>query len=228
MTPANHLDCEQGSQMWAELRCGIVTASRTRDAFNTTSKGVYTAERAKYQAEIVCEILTGQPYPHHVTKEMEWGRDQESFARAGYEMERDVLVETCGFVLHPVIPRFGASPDGLVGSDGLIQIKCPTTATHLSWLRAGTVPLEHTFQMTAEMACTARDWCDFVSFDPRMPEHLQLFVRRYDRNEKAIQSLEAEVEHFNREIDEIIAALPGKPQGVVLSMDQPNDDEVQF
>ena len=111
---------------------------------------------------------------------MQWGLDQEPFARAAYELHAGVLVETCGFVLHPQIARFGASPDGLVGDDQpLIQIKCPTTKTHLEWMMAKTIPLEHIPQMLAELSCTGREWADFVSFDPRLPEHLQLFVLRF-------------------------------------------------
>jgi hypothetical protein len=143
-------------------------------------------------------------------------------------MQRDLLVETCGFVLHPDIARFGASPDGLVGEDGLIQIKCPNTTTHLGWMLAGTVPVEHCPQMLAELACTGRAWCDFVSFDPRLPAYLQLFVRRFERDEKLIAALETEVVHFNAEIEGVLAALPQQPQGIVLVMDHVDPDELQF
>ncbi len=227
-TPANFLDCEQGSEEWAQARCGIPTASRCGDIVAMTKKGEEKAERRNYRTELVIEILTGVPYPRYKTLEMQWGINQEPFARAAYELDRNVLVETCGFVLHPDIARFGASPDGLVGEDGLIQIKCPNTSTHLAWMLAGTVPVEHCFQMLAEMACTGRKWCDFVSFDPRLPEHLQLFVRRFPRNDELIAQLEAEVIHFNDEIESVLAALPQQQQAVVLSMDQVAEDEVEF
>jgi len=237
MSPANHIDVEQGSQMWAELRCGLVTASRASDVIATKKQtkkqlelGIREemADRRIYRSELICEILTRVPYAHYVSQEMQWGLDQEQFARAAYELAHDVLVETVGFILHPTVPRFGASPDGLVGDDGMIQIKCPTTMTHLSWLAQGTIPVEHVAQMLAELSCSGRKWIDFVSYDPRLPEHLQLFVRRYHRDEKLIAVLEAEVVHFNSEIDDTIAALPQKPQGIVESLDQVNDDEAEF
>lgn len=226
--PANVIVCQQGSHEWHQARCGMPTGSRCGDVIARKQNGDERAERRDYRAEVVCEILTGQPYPRRVTWEMQWGLDHEADARIAYELTYGVMVATVGFVLHPEVDRFGASPDGLVGDDGMIQIKCPTTATHLEWWRAGTVPLEHQPQMIAEMACTGRDWCDFVSFDPRMPEHLQLFVRRYHRDNKFIHMLEREVEHFNREVDDVLAGLPKKPQGVVISMDQVADDELNF
>ena len=224
MTPGKFLDCEQGSHMWQELRCGLVTASRCADVIATTKKGE-SAARAKYRTELLCEILTGQPYPQYVSQEMIWGQDQEPFARAAYELETEVMVETVGFVLHPVIPRFGASPDGLVGSEGLMQIKCPTTSTHLSWLLSGTIPVEHCPQMLAELSCTGRAWCDFVSFDPRLPAGLQLFIRRFERDEKLIAALEAEVLHFNAELQQVLKALPGSPQPVVKMLDWPEESQ---
>ena len=222
------MDCIQGSPEWFEARCGLVTASRCGDVTAMTKKGEEKTERAHYRAELLSEILTGKPYPHFVTREMQWGIAQEPFARAAYELQRNVLVETCGFAVHPSIDRFGASCDGLVGDDGLIQIKCPNTSTHLGWMLSGSIPVEHMPQMLAEMSCTQRAWCDFVSYDPRLPEHLQLYVRRFARDAKLIAVLEREVEHFNRELDELLDALPQKPQGIVLSLDQVAEDELNF
>lgn len=227
MTALELSNLEQGSELWKQARCGIPTASRCGDMIAMTKKGE-SADRRNYRTELIVEILTGVPYPRYVSHEMQWGIDQEPFARAAYEMQRDVLVETCGFVLHPGIARFGASPDGLVGNDGVIQIKCPNTSTHLSWMLAGVIPLEHQPQMLAEMACTGRAWCDFVSFDPRLPAHLQLFVRRFERDENLISTLESEVVHFNAEIDGVLAALPQQPQGIVLAMELTDPDELQF
>jgi hypothetical protein len=186
------------------------------------------ADRRNYRTELLCERLTGQPYPQYVSQEMQWGIDQEPFARAAYELQRDVLVETCGFVVHPLVAKFGASPDGLVGDDGMIQIKCPNTSTHLGWMLGGVVPVEHMAQMLGELSCTGREWCDFVSYDPRLPSHLQLWVRRFARDEKLISTLESEITHFNYELDDVLKALPEQPQGVVIAMDQVNADEVQF
>jgi hypothetical protein len=228
MTPIELLNIEQGSDEWVQARVGLVTASRCGDVIDMTKKGDESAHRRDYRSELICEILTGQPYPRLITREMQWGIDQEPFARAAYEMQRDVLVETRGFVVHPDIARFGASPDGLVGDDGLIQIKCPNTSTHLRWMLAGTIPVEHMPQMLAELACTGREWCDFVSYDPRLPAHLQLFVRRYQRDDAMIAALETEVVNFNAQIEQVLSALPQAPQGVVLSMDQVAADEVVF
>jgi putative phage-type endonuclease len=226
-TPGNYLECVQGTELWAKLRCGVATASRAADIIATTKKGE-SAARAGYRTELICERLTETPYPRFVSKEMEWGIAHEAEARAAYELHMEVLVDTCGFVLHPSIPMFGASPDGLVGDDGLIQIKCPTTKTHLEWLQAGTVPVEHCAQMLAEMSCTGRDWCDLVSFDPRLPEHLQLFIRRYNRDEKLIAALEAEVIHFNSEIETVMKSLPQGPAPVVKLLDHADPEEMQF
>lgn len=230
MTPeiSLSLDVVQGSEEWLQARVGLVTGSRCFDAFSKTEKGKYTAARAKYCSELICERLTNRPYPRKVTPEMQWGIDKEPLARAAYENHAGVLVDTCGFVLHPEIDRFGASPDGLVGDDGLIQIKCPATLTHIAWLRAGTVPLEHMPQMVAEMSCTGRDWCDFVSFDPRLPRHLQLFVRRFDRDNKLIHAIEANVDHFNAEIDQSLAGLPEKPQAIAEVLEWPKLDEPEY
>jgi hypothetical protein len=227
MTATEMLSLEQGSELWVAARCGLVTASRCADVIAMTKKGE-SAARRNYRSELIVEILTGVPYPRYVSQEMQWGIDQEPFARAAYEMQRDLLVETCGFVVHPDIARFGASPDGLVGDDGLIQIKCPNTATHLTWMLAGAVPIEHCPQMLAEMACTGRAWCDFVSYDPRLPSHLQLFVRRYERDEAMIATLETEVVHFNAEIEQVLSALPKAQQAIVIAMDHTDPEELIF
>ncbi len=224
MTPLELSLLEQGSPEWKQARVGLVTASRSGELISTTKRGE-SAARRNYRTELVCEILTGQPYPRYVSAEMQWGSEQEPFARAAYELDRDVLVEQCGFVLHPEISRFGCSPDGLVGSDGLLQIKCPNTSTHLTWMMGQAVPVEHKAQMLAEMACTGRAWCDFVSYDPRLPAHLQLFIQRFDRDEQAVANLEAAVVHFNSEIANYMSQLPGGPQLVVETLDKAAVDE---
>lgn len=229
MTASEALALEQGSPEWLEARVGTITASRAGDVIAMKKRGEgEKQERANYRAELICERLTGYPYPQFVTREMEWGSEQEPFARTAYELARGLIVDTVGFVLHPGIPGFGCSPDGLVGDDGLIQIKCPTTATHINWLRAGTVPLEHCPQMMAEMSCTGRIWTDFVSFDPRLPEHLQLFVVRFHRDDALIKTLEREVVHFRGEIESVLASLPEKPQLVAEVLDFPRRDEWEF
>jgi len=231
MTPTPMIfQCEHGSAEWLRARCGIVTASRCGDLLAVTKKGTEAAARRNYRAELIAEILTTRATQHYVTREMEWGIEHEHFARAAYEVERDVMVDTPGFVLHPTVDRFGASPDGFIGSDGLVQIKCPNTANHLEWLMGGTIPEEHAPQMLAELACTGRSWNDFVSFDPRLPQHLQLFVRRMHRDDRLVNQLEDAVVAFTTEIDEFIATLPPRPgpQLVISIAEGRRNDEVEF
>ena len=221
------LDCEQRTPEWIEARIGKVTASRICDVLAEVKKGE-AATRRNYRAEIVVETLTGLPADNYVSKEMQWGIDTEPLARAAYELANDVMVTTVGFANHPTIARFGASPDGLVGEDGLVEIKCPNTATHLDYLLAGEVPADYQPQMLVAMACTGRDWCDFVSFDPRMPAHLQLFVRRFQRENFRIAEIEAKVEKFLAEVDEMILRLdppsPKAPQPAVQLMEDEPDE----
>jgi hypothetical protein len=229
MTPLELFECEQGSGLWASARCGKVTASRCFDMAGKNQNGDEAARRRDYRNELMVEILTGRPVVQRVTREMQWGIDQEPFARAAYEMARDVLVQTCGFVVHDDIERFGCSPDGLVGHDGMLQIKCPKTTTHLAWMLSGTIPIEHMPQMLGELSCTGRTWCDFMSFDPRLPKHLQTYIRRFQRDEKLIFTLESEVVHFNNEIDALLRKLPqGEPQPIVNIAEEQREDEVEF
>ena len=197
---------EQGSQEWIMIRCGKVTASRVADIMAKTKSG-YSASRGNYMAELVCERLTGVPTDTFKSAAMEWGTAQEPHARAAYEAVGGVLVEEVGFVPHPSIPDAGASPDGLVGSVGLIEIKCPNTATHIETLLSGKVPDRYNTQMQWQMACTGRTWCDYVSYDPRMPENMRLFLARVFRDQSAILAMETEVLIFIHELTDKVAAL---------------------
>jgi putative phage-type endonuclease len=197
---------EQGSEEWKALRCGKVTASRVADVVAKTKTG-YGASRANYLAEIIAEQLTGVPAESYVNAAMQWGTNTEPQGRAAFEFLRDTAVELIGFIDHPRIPKSGASPDGTIGKDGLIEIKCPNTATHIDTLLGKTVPGKYQTQMQWQMACTGRKYCEFVSFDPRMPEHLRLFVARVKRDEKLIASLEEEVSTFLSEVSGKISAL---------------------
>lgn len=204
------IECEQRTDEWRALRAGKVTGSRMSDVTAKLKGTGEAAPRRNYRAEIICETLTGQPIPEKfLGYEMQWRSETEQFARTAYELERDVTVDTIGFAIHPTIERFGASPDGLVGDDGLLEIKCPNTATHIDYLLGGVVPADYQPQMLAEMACTGRQWCDFVSFDPRLPKHLQLFVKRFERDEQRILEIEEKVVIFLAEVDDILARLGG-------------------
>lgn len=204
----------QGTAAWLEARVGLITASRMCDVMATPKRG--TAELAckrDYRMELLCERLTGRAAEHYVSREMDFGSENEPFARAAYEVVADVLVDEVGLVLHPVMDFSGASPDGLVGEDGAIEIKAPKTATHLNWRLADVVPEEHIDQCMWVMACCEREWIDFVSFDPRLPQGLRFFVKRLERDEKRIAAMEYNVMAFNAEVDAMIEGL-GEPRWV--------------
>lgn len=185
----------QGSPEWFAIRCGKVTASRVADVVARTKSG-WGASRANYAAELIAERLTGVAAEGFTNAAMQWGTDQEPNARMAYEFMHDVTVEQVGFVVHPTIEDAGASPDGLVGGKGMVEIKCPNTATHIETLIKQVVPAKYVTQMLWQMACTGREWCDFVSYDPRLPESMQLFVKRVHRDQDAIDELEREVLAF--------------------------------
>lgn len=196
----------QGSPEWFAVRCGKVTASRVADVIAKTKTG-YGASRTNYAAELIAERLTQATAPSFTNAAMQWGTDQEPHARAAYSFLHDVDVEEIAFVDHPEIAMSGASPDGLVGVDGLVEFKCPNTATHLDTLLSETVPGKYITQMQWQMACTGRAYCDFASFDPRLPPSMQLFVKRVERDASLILDLETEVSAFLAEIDAKVAAL---------------------
>jgi putative phage-type endonuclease len=197
---------EQRSEEWFAIRLGKVTASRVADVIAKTKSG-YSTSRANYMAELVCERLTGKQGDFYQNAAMAWGTNTEPMARAAYEAVEGALVVEVGFVSHPTIQMAGASPDGLIEEDGLVEIKCPITATHIDTLLTQTVPGKYMTQMMWQMACTNRQWCDFVSFDPRMPEHMQLFIKRVPRDNNMIIELEREVERFLADLDDKIVAL---------------------
>lgn len=200
------IDFPQGSTEWLASRAGKVTASRIADVMAKLKTGEAAARR-DYRAQIVAEILTGKPQDDGFTNAaMQWGTDTEPFARAAYEAHNSVMVDQCGLVLHPTIERGAASPDGLVDG-GLVEIKCPKTATHLEYLMAGTAPAKYQPQMLWQMACTEREFCDFISFDPRLPQDLQMLVVRFERDDKRIKEIEAEVIKFLAEVDATIEQL---------------------
>lgn len=197
---------DQGSAAWHQIRLGKVTASRVADVVAKTKSGP-SASRANYMAQLVAERLTGTPTESYTNGAMQWGTDMEPEARTAYEFLHNAAVAEIGFVDHPTIAMSGASPDGLVGDDGLVEIKCPNTATHIETLRSGTVPGKYVTQMLWQMACTGRRWCDFCSYDPRMPDNMRLFVQRVHWNGERIAELEAEVSAFLSELDTTIAEL---------------------
>ena len=195
----------QGSDEWFAARCGKVTASRIADMLTRTKTG-WGAGRKNYLAQLVAERLTGKPADSYTNAAMQWGIETEPQARAAYEFFSDMQVTETGFVVHPEIDMSGASPDGIVG-EGLVEIKCPNTATHIDTLLNKKIPAKYAHQMNWQMACTGAKWCDFVSFDPRMPADLQFFVKRQERDDEKITELEQQVIEFLNEVDQTINQL---------------------
>lgn len=204
---------EQRTEEWFAARLGKVTASRVADVIAKTKTG-YGASRANYMAELICERLTGAKGESFVSTAMLWGTETEPQARAAYETASGCLVEETGYVPHGTITESGASPDGLVGDDGLLEIKCPQTATHMDTLLSESVPAKYITQMQWQMACTGRQWCDFVSYDPRLPDRMKVFVKRVPRDDAFIEHLEKEVNLFLAEMAEKLSKLEEKYYGI--------------
>ena len=196
---------EQGTTEWHLLRLGKVTASRITDVLSKGKSGE-SAGRKNYRMELVVQRLTRLPGESFTSAAMEHGVLTEPKARFAYEAEKQQFVEQVAFVDHPSIEWFGCSPDGLV-NDGLIEIKCPNSTTHIEYLTDQKPPAKYIPQMQCQMAVTGRQWCDFVSFDPRLPDDLQLFVVRLERDQEYIEAMEAEVKKFLSEVDEMFTKL---------------------
>lgn len=198
----------QGTEEWRQARCGSLGASSMHEAVARTKSG-WGATRANLMARLIAERLTDIPQDTYTNGAMAHGLETEPEARAAYSFMRDVDVVETGIVFHPRIRGTHASPDGLIGDDGLIEIKCPNTATHIETLISGCVPEKYVIQMQWQLACTGRQWCDFVSYDYRMPEDLQLFVLRFDRDSERIQELEELASGFIGEMEAKIRKLRG-------------------
>jgi len=197
----------QGTQEWLNARAGSLGASRVADAIAKTKSG-WGASRANLMAELIVERLTGAPVADRfVNDAMRWGTEVEPQARAAYEFYKDVSVKQVGIVRHPSIAGTHASPDGLVGDDGLIEIKAPQTSNHIETLISKAVPAKYVTQIQWQLCCTGRQWCDFVSFDPRMPEAMQFFCVRVHRVPEIIEELEQEVVAFLNEVRAKISTL---------------------
>ena len=196
----------QGSPEWHQARLGKVTASRISDVAAKIKTG-WGASRAKYMGELIAESLTHEPTPSFVNAAMQHGTDTEPQAAAAYSFYTDAELELVGFVDHPKIDQAGCSPARLIGKDGLVEINCPQTSTHIDTLLSGSIPKKYIDQMQWQLACTKRKWCDFVSFDPRMPPETQLFIQRVERDKERITELEGMVVEFLTEMNEKIDRL---------------------
>lgn len=203
-------ELEQGSAEWRAARCGSLGASSVHEALARTKSG-WGASRANVLARLVVERLTGIPQDTYTNAAMQHGIDTEAEARAAYQFEKGVLVRKVGLYRHPELAGTHASPDGLVGDDGLVEIKCPNTATHLETLLSEQrIPGKYYYQIQWQLACTGRSWCDFVSFDPRLPENMRLHIVRAPRDHACIDQLTGDVHDFLKEVDAKIAALTSR------------------
>ena len=200
------MSAAQGTPEWRQERSGKATASNFDKVLAKIKTGE-AAGRIKYRIQVVTERLTGNPVDGYQNAAMQWGIATESEARMAYEADRGVIVEEVGFIKHATIENCGASPDGCVGDDGLVEIKCPESTTHLSWMEADRLPPEHVAQCQGQMAVTGRKYLDFVSYDPRFPPNLQSFVVRVPRDDDYIKNLEAEVIVFLKEVDAMVERL---------------------
>ncbi|EJF92679.1 lambda exonuclease family protein [Bartonella tamiae] len=196
----------QRSPEWFELRLGKVTASRIHDVMSKTKSG-YSTSRANYMAELVLQNVTHSIEQTYISQAMQWGTDTEEQARNAYSFYSGNEVDEIAFINHPVITQAGASPDGLIAHDGLLEIKCPNSATHLDTLLNSKINRKYLLQMQWQMACTGRKWCDFVSYDPRFPEEMVIFIKRINRDDDLISEITNEVTKFIDEMNETCAKL---------------------
>lgn len=191
---------EQQTEEWFEARLGKATASRFKDVLSKLKSGGEAATRANYRAQLVVERLTGVRADSYSNSAMQWGIDNEALAVTEYELLTGNVTEECGFIKHKTLEA-GASPDRLVGEDGILEVKCPNTATHIAYLKAGKVPMEYIAQVMGQLWITGRKWCDFISYDPRMPANASILIVRVYRDESYIDDLEAQVEAFLDEVE---------------------------
>ena len=191
----------QQSAQWFQDRLGKLTASRMEDAMKFLKNGKESADRRDLKIAILAERMTDIIREVYVNSAMEWGVEHEAQAKLLYSEHSGLQVMPAPFCPHPTIENFGASPDGLIGSDGLLEVKCPTSATFVRWKLAGDVPGEHKPQMLAQLACTGRKWVEFVAFDPRMPESRRLIIHRYTPPQAEIAAVEAAAIKFLDEVD---------------------------
>ncbi|MDE1828231.1 MAG: YqaJ viral recombinase family protein [Candidatus Micrarchaeota archaeon] len=202
----SHIQVSQRSDEWFKLRCGSLGASQIADALARTKSG-YGASRYNVMAQLIAERMTGMAQEGYTNAAMQRGIEVEPEARDAYAFLRGVEVSECGMFTHPEIPGTHASPDGLIAEDGLLELKCPNTATHIETLLSGKVPGKYYQQIMWQLACSGRKWCDFVSYDNRMPGNLMLFVQRIERDDDAISELETGVRDFLVEMQRKIEQL---------------------
>lgn len=207
------LEALPNTPQWVAARRGCLTASRMAEVVVRKAvrikkngepykdSGEYTAKRMAYARDIVAERVAGFAKNHFVSDAMQWGIDQEPNAAEAYEAETGVICGPAGYYLHDTIEHFGATPDRLVGRDGLVQFKCPETHNYIKWVLEDEVPEQHKPQMLVELAVMRRKWNDFVAFDPRVQSGPQIFIRRFEPTAEEIEAVEAEARKFLTEVE---------------------------
>lgn len=204
-----HPEIEQGSPEWLALRLGKITGSRVGDALATIKSGAFAASRKDYAFDLALERITGELQGPDLSR-VSWvqeGKEREPEARDLYSFMTGNEVQQIGFATHDALPFFGASPDGLIGDDGVLEIKCPTAKKHLQYLLAKEVPADYIYQIEAELACSGRKWCDFVSYHPAFPAESRIFIKRYAANDARIVELESGVQAFEIEVQAIVKQI---------------------
>jgi putative phage-type endonuclease len=204
-----HYEIEQGSPEWLALRAGKITGSRVGDALRKNKDGSFSASRKDYAFDVALERITGESQSPDLSnvKAVQDGKTREPEARDLYSFMTGNDVQQVAFATHDAMSFFGASPDGLIGDDGVLEIKAPTAKKHLQYILGGTVPAEYLYQVMAELSCTGRVWCDFVSYHPSFPAESRIFIKRYVRDEKRMMELEKAVEVFELEVQAIVKQI---------------------
>jgi putative phage-type endonuclease len=200
--------CEQGSIEWLSLRLGKITASRVKDVL-TKGRGTSPSKTSEsYMMELIAEILTGNSKPFFENDAMRWGTETEPQARAMYAVNNDFVdVKEVAFVEHN--EQVGISPDGLIGEDGLLEIKCPNTTTQLKRALSDDYSADYKAQIQCQLWVTEREWCDFVSFDPRLECAAGYLQQRVMRDEEYIKDMQIKTYLFIDKMNELIIKLKG-------------------
>jgi putative phage-type endonuclease len=202
------IECEQGTPEWHAARCGRVTSSGIADLMRKVANGKPSKMRQTYLGKLVAERLSGQKAETFQSKAMEWGKETEDEAAQTYAFMHGINdMRKIGFAVHDRFEMWGCSPDRLIGDDGLIEIKCPQSATHIESLLGGPIDPDYVYQMQCQMAVTGRKWCDWISYDPRFPPEMQMHVRRVVRDPVVIVDLERAVTQFLSEVDDTVRRL---------------------
>ncbi|AQX28205.1 MULTISPECIES: lambda exonuclease family protein [unclassified Bartonella] len=201
---------KQRTAEWFQAHLGKVTTSNIYNLLNKTAKGLPTSKYEEYKIKLMTERLVGEISHSYTTSAMQRGIEYEEDALKEYAFIYDTEVTQCGFIQHPTIQMVGASSDGFVGENGLVEIKCPRSVNHLRFWITEKIKPEYLAQMHFQMACTGRQWCDFVSYDPRFSgqsAHLRLKVQRIHRNDEQIEAINQAVETFLEEIEQEIKQI---------------------